>query len=483
MKSKTALKILIPGFAILTALIFLMSPVQAAQQSASPLVATSVNYQPDPSLNTNVTWAAFNSSMSWNQYVTGSGNISTLNAQPSTFYQNYISVNPSDIIAPKALQNDPLGDLNTTWESGTWATHNSETNVTVSASQVNVASMPEEKLTAVVSGAHNSSNPIAVPNSVPVTDYPSQNLEYDFLTYIITYSAPSNSGSFGAMAIDNSTGPTVQNTLLTTPGTYYFSENLEQIQKDSGYIATWNTTAGKGYSSSITIYPLIDIPTGAPDGTYSLTINGLAITTYPITFGTNSTGATITNNAGDLQLSDFHPDVNNVSIIDNGYSEALSQELSDLNYTQTQTPISFGNYIEQVGHQGTFSFPSAPDLSYSGANFTLPLSVPGSQFQALDVNGVSYLSAIGSMANGTAVLLSSTDPNTNTSYLAYIDYTASQWQSISSPAGLFSIAGIEYYWFIAIGAIASLLGLAGAVRHAHTKADQTERVSRMGPRR
>ena len=41
---------------------------------------------------------------------------------------------------------------------------------------------------------------------------------------------------------------------------------------------------------------------------------------------------------------------------------------------------------------------------------------------------------------------------------------------------------IEYYWFIAVGAIAGLLGLAGGVRHAHNKAEQTEKVKGIGPR-
>jgi len=482
MITKGTLKILIPSFAILTALIFLMSPVQAAQQSASPLVATSVNYQPDPSLNTNVTWAAFNSSMSWNQYVTGSGNISTLNAQPSVFYPNYISVNPADIIAPKALQNDSLGKQNTAWDASLRRVYGSTTNVSVSNSWNNLSNMGEAKLTVDISGGHGNAMPYAT-YIINAPNYSSQNLEYNYLTFIITISMPSDSGAAGSIYLWNSTVNGTEITPALTSGSYYFSENLEQIQKDDGYTTTFNTTAGKGYSSLLNLEPMLNLPSAAPDGTYSITLNGLAMTTYPITFGANSTGSVITSSTGNLQLSDFHPDIPNATIVNNGYSEALSQTLSDLNYTSTQTPISSGNYIEQAGYQADFVLPTAPSLSYTSTNFTLPISVPGSQFQALDINGVSYLNTISTQTNGTAVLLTGVNPNTNTSYLAYVDYTASQWQTVSSPPGFFSIAGIEYYWFIAIGAIASLIGLAAGVRAAHTKADQAEKLNKMGPRR
>jgi hypothetical protein len=481
MITKGTLKILIPSFAILTALIFLMSPVQAAQQSASPLVATSVNYQPNPSLNANVTWSTFNSSMSWNEYLNSTGHPGYINAEPSISYKNYISINPSDIIAPKILQNDTLGKSNINWgATNTTAPSSTPTNITDSLQYKTIGGVPEVTLYANATSTHGAG---VVDATFPIEapDYPSQNLQYDYLTAIFSVNIPASSGAIGQIFVNNATAYGYI-TPQVTSGTYYITENLLQFEKSINYAETFNTTAGDGYSAKLFIGPQLNIPSGAPAGTYSITLNALAFTRYPITFGSNASG-TITQNAGNLQLSVFHPDINNVSIVNGGYSEALSQELSNINYTATQTPISSGNYIEQVGYQGTFSFPSEPDLTYTGANFTLPLSVPGSQFQALDVNGVSYLSNIGNKTNGTVVLLSSPNPTSSTSYLAYIDFTASQWQTISSPPGFFSIAGIEYYWFIAIGAIASLLGLAGAVRHAHTKADQTERVSRMGPRR
>jgi hypothetical protein len=76
-------------------------------------------------------------------------------------------------------------------------------------------------------------------------------------------------------------------------------------------------------------------------------------------------------------------------------------------------------------------------------------------------------------------LVSGISPTSPTSYYAIVDYTASQWQSISHPAGFFTYDGIAYYYWLAIGAIASLLALGVGVRHAKTKREQTEKVDRI----
>ena len=55
-----------------------------------------------------------------------------------------------------------------------------------------------------------------------------------------------------------------------------------------------------------------------------------------------------------------------------------------------------------------------------------------------------------------------------TQFLQIVDYTQSQWTSISSPPGIFTLAGIEYYWEEFIIAILAIVGVgAGAAsRHA-----------------
>ena len=98
------------------------------------------------------------------------------------------------------------------------------------------------------------------------------------------------------------------------------------------------------------------------------------------------------------------------------------------------------------------------------------------QTQVLDINGVSYLSLI-SDKNGTVQLLNPVNPNSQIQFLQIVDYTQSQWNTISNSPGLFTLAGIEYYWWIAVGGLATLIGLGGAAKHAGTKADQ-ERIRR-----
>ena len=91
------------------------------------------------------------------------------------------------------------------------------------------------------------------------------------------------------------------------------------------------------------------LPTGS--NTYTITINGLAVTTYPISLGMNSTGGAVTQGIGNIHLSVFKPGVPMV-IGSNGYSENLTQPMSLTNYTTTQTPITSGNYIDILHLQG-----------------------------------------------------------------------------------------------------------------------------------
>ena len=464
-------KLILTSFAIFISLIFLMAPIGAASHSISP-ATTSTNYQPNPSLNTQATWTSFNSSMAYNEYINSTGGASYLNIQNGT--GNYIGLIPQDIQS-KDLQGDTIGKYGY-WNQTATVNTPGTTNVSFTAYKTTVngqqAIVTEADKTG--SGAYAGGAQI----TIPTTDYVSTNPAYDYITVIISSNITASSGTNSFLQIYNGTTSKELTPTITT-GSSYISISLEQIMKETGI--GLNTTAGQGYSSELKIQDIVNVASGAPDGQYYAQIDGMAFTTYPLVLGYNATGRAVVQANNEAYMNVFKPAVP-ITVINAGYTENISQPLSMTNYTTTQTAITSGSYIEQVGYQATFSLPSSPDLSYSASNFTLPLSVPASQFQVLDVNGVSYLSSLGNKTNGTAVLLSSVNPTTPITYLAYVDYTASQWQSISHPAGIFTIAGIEYYWFIAVGAIAGLLGLAGGVRHAHNKAEQTEKVKGIGPR-
>ena len=469
-------KLILTGFAIFISLIFLMAPLGAASHSISPAATSSLNYQPNPSLNTQATWTSFNSSMAYNQYVNGTGKPAYLNVEPGS--GDYIFIKGNDIKSTYLQGDNVSGGI---WDAPMTAGTPGGL-AGGSTGQFGIASSGVGNVFYLNANTSNTAETVynQMPKNINATSFPSDNLAYDYITIIVHLTGKALTGVSGNIKLQNgTTGSPAQATILTvTPGqTAYISENLADIAKNSGL--NFNLT-GSNAINAVPIITSVNLPSYTSSNIYNLTVTGLALSTYPMSMGTNSTGAIITNSTGnDISLGNFKPAVP-MTIINNGYTENLTQPLSVLNYTTTQTPITSGNYIEQVGYQATFGLPTGLDISYTAANFTLPLSVPADQFQALDVNGVSYLSTLGNKTNGTVVLLSSVNPTSKISYLAYVDFTPSQWQSISHPAGIFTIAGIEYYWFIAVGAIAGLLGLAGGVRHAHNKAEQTEKINRGG---
>ena len=470
----TKLKFIITAFAIFIALIFLMAPIGVASHSISAATTTPTNYQPNIALNTNVTWNTYYSGWNPLEYQVNTTSNGTLNANYSQFYSNPVTVNPGDIIAPGSLQGEKIGSAGT-WNSTIAASSTLYGNITMTGTQILVDGQPEIQEKATVIGTTGGGQ-LGEEIVLPTADLISSNPQYNYITMIIS-SNITTPGPDAAIQIDN--GTTVQTiTPSITDGVTYISISLAALEAQYGI--GLNQTAGSGYAKNLYIIDMIDIPAGQAAGSYYSEINGFALTTQPLDLGTNSTGSQITSGSGSIAMAHFSPDFSYHSIISNGYTVAVSQYLQ--NVTQTQTPITSGSYIEQVGYQGTLKLPSAPGLTYGAANVTLNLAVPADQFQVLDINGASYLSTLGNRTNGTIALISAINPTTTNLYLAYVDYTASQWQSISHPAGIFTIAGIEYYWFIAVGAIAGLLGLAGGVRHAHNKAEQTEKVKGIGPR-
>lgn len=458
---KKFLKYSIPAFAIFISLIFLMAPIGAAH-SISPSASASTNYQPNPSLNTQASWSSFNSTMAWNQYINGTGKPAYLNVEPGA--GNYISIIPGDI---KTNLTYPSYAVPSNWgvETGDgYGQSASNANNTYSEAYAG----NDIWLNITTNANDESQDGLGI--FTDFSNMPSSTLSYDYFTFEYKVSGASITGmNTQVIAFDNY--GTLQSRMqqLNGTGSGYISYNLQQTGINSTCYANHKVEA----------YILMNVPATSSAESVSLEITGMAVSTYALSLGYNATGGIVNSGLNEIKLATFKP-AQFMSISDNGYSENLTQTMSLINYTATQTPITSGNYIEQVGYQATFSLPSAPDLSYGAANFTLPLSVPASQFQALDVNGVSYLSTLGNKTNGTVVLLSSVDPTSSISYLSYVDFTASQWQTISHPAGIFTIAGIEYYWFIAVGAIAGLLGLAGGVRHANNKAEQTEKINRGG---
>lgn len=469
-------KLILTGFAIFISFIFLMAPIGAASHSISPALSTSTstNYQPNPNLNTNVTWSTFHNGWSPLEYTVNTTSNATLNANYSQFYANPISVNPGDIVSGFSNYTHEMttSSTNMKWNPINIAGENAEANG-------EPASFTDSNTSGIISFSYNS-NTTSIQEygmgiCVDTSSLPSANLQYDYFSSIIEISSGTPETGLTLTTGFNSAHANRTETIIggtsTIGETYFSSVPLSKYAADIGY------------TTSSTNYPRYDIvlttPVTTSVETYTVKILDFGITesSSPMSLGTrivNGTTSDVTNATGNAQLNSFSPNFAWTSIIDNGYSVAVSQTLQ--NETTTQTALASGNYIEQVGYNGIFQLPSAPDLSYSTSNVTLPLSVPADQFQVLDISGASYLSSIGNKTNGTVTLISSANPTAVNSYLAYVDYTASQWQSISHPAGIFTYDGIAYYYFIAIGAIAGIIGLAVPAKRANTKAKQEEKV-------
>jgi hypothetical protein len=444
--------------------LFLTSAAAPAMSSnQANAFTTQANLLPIPVLNTNVTWSQFY--QGWNELEYNNTTKDTiLNATPSQMIHNPITVEPTDIESYGTLQNDIIGTSH--WNNtGAW----SEGGLTSLSTAILGKSTIIKGI--ITPSNENATTPYMKAPRVNVSDYPFNQLQYDYITGIISFTGKNITGAYIQIEEQNQTGKygNFPNNTLYPGNSVFFSLPMSDLAG-----ASFNTS-GKGYSSYFNTLINIFIPSNQEGNTWTVTVSGLAVTSSQMNLGILASGKAITN-ALNPSMEQFHPSFPWQAVLNNGYSVAVSQPLQ--NVTTSQNAISDGNYIEQVEYQGQFELPTAPDLSYGQANISEQFNVSTSQTQVLDINGVSYLSAI-SGKNGTITLLSSVNPNSQTQFLQIVDYTQSQWNSISSPPGIFSIAGIEYYWWIAVGGLATLIGLAGAAKHAGTKADQ-ERIRRGG---
>ena len=454
-------------FAIIGTAMFLLSGATAF--AATPSTGT-VHIQPNPTLNTNVTWSTFYNGWNPLEYSNGTANL-TLNAQENAFYANPITVNPADI-QTNALK-ATLGTSGIYWNK-TFNQYAGNSGTTTSGTGKLTLTTSSQDTQAVQSKTYWNISTAYIPYINPAYDYAT-------LIFSSTQTGTGNAyigagigngtteaGISGKVASINNESAQYSGSLPTT-GSVYISMQASQFVNNfnSGYMQI-----------GISQY----LPQTTTNGSIAVntTITGLLLTSYPVTLGTfsNATGqypiTGMETADGQDTAAIFDPSFSWSAITSSGYSVAVSQPLQNL--TTQQNAISSGNYIEQVEYQGQFDLPSAPDLSYGSANLTEQFNVSTAQTQVLDINGVSYLSTI-SGKNGTIELLSSVNPNSQTQFLQIVDYTQSQWNSISVAPGIFTIAGIEYYWWIAVGGLATLIGLAAAAKHAGTKADQ-ERIRR-----
>ena len=449
-------KTIIGGSVIFIAFLFILmafSPALAGSGQQTPQAITENSYIPNPTLNSNITWNTFYSSWNELEYSNGTAN-KTLNTGISTFYKNAISVNPSDIEAYGLLQNDKLGTYAYWNNTSIWS-------LTGTAGTFGKGTLGNGNTLTFTVGANTTDGTCStIYTNIPVGDYPSNNLHYDYVTGILTMSGNSITGVSSAFQFWNSTGNggTFVNSTITPGESIYFSLPLSDLS------IGLNTTTGAGYSSYLKMLIAINTPSGAAStDSWTTTISGLGFTDYQIPLGTNSKGAPIVNAINPTMSTFGSTELKYSQVINSGYSVAVSEAMS--NITESQTAINDGSYIEQATYQGTLELPTAPGLTYGNANISLNMTLPGNQYEVATLNGVSYLSGVNAKTNGTYVF-GTVNPNSPNSMILETKYTSAQWDASTHAPSFFTLRGLEYYWWVGVIAGLSIIGLgAAAISH------------------
>ena len=464
-------KTIIGGSVIFVSFLFILMAfapaLSGAGQTATP-AQTEKSYIPNPQLNSNITWSTFHNGWKTEEYSNGTGN-KTLTAPLSSFYANPISVNPVDIQGSLnnythkiASQTTNLQWTKITGNYGASGEDSTSTANPPAGGSVETIANSTGIITFTINTSAAAANNYGAGICVDTSSLPSNTLQYDYFTGAAEITAGSSiTGLNLTEGFNSNHGNRTEAVLgytnkVDTP--VYISVPLSQYAADIGY-----TSGG-------TIYPRFDITLNVPVSTtattYRVQIFDFGITTYAKTLGSqiiNGTSHSVNKVSGNAQLTSFDPSFKWTSIINGGYSVAVSQEMENL--TESQTSISDGNYIEQATYQGILTLPTAPDLSYSNTNITLNMALPGKQYEVANLNGVSYLSIIQAKTNGTFAF-GSVNPNTPNSMILEAKYTASQWDSSTHKPSFFTLRGLEYYWWVGVIGGLSIIGLgAAAVSH------------------
>lgn len=455
-------------FAIFIALLFMISsvPAQAGTEHSQQETGftTSVNYIPNPEMNANITWSTHYAKWGVLEYNNSKENL-TLNAHLNSQYANPISINPSDIISNALTGKSWAGQ---DWENTANWTANAGYGGTSSISNPTTGGI---EVTMNGSKAGNTAPAISGQEAL-VSQLPTSNTQYLYET-ISGYSTTST----------KMTGTSLTFLMEENSNNYPIALNGTQIMNSSkeGTLGTTTIPTNEpfmlsfpvsDFASSLTNFNelttriAVNIPTQTVSNNYVyLHITGESITTHIMSLGTND-NEQVQGSFGNVELNTLDPTFQYSSIVNDGYSVAISQPMQ--NITESQTSINNGIYTEEATYQGTFELPTAPDLTYQNALITMQMNESGKQFLVANMNGISYTTSIQTKNNGTFVF-GTVNPNNQNTVILEVEYTTSQWTSSSGAPSFWTIQGVEYYWYLFLGGALGLIGLGtGISKHANT---------------
>ncbi len=464
-RKKKAAGVIITALAIAAVAMLLGAAGQPAMkgQQIEGMTASATPIQngivPTPLMITNATISEHYNGWSPLEYNNGTANL-TLPAQE--YGNNPITLNPALIKSPELQGNDI--NPGTPWDKGA---ANQTTTLAGGSVWTLTEGTGEITLKANSSNAGNEYTYFNVFN-INTTSLPSNNPSYDWITIQATFTGSDLTGLTKQIIIDNATSnPYTAGSYIAInapDGSSIITFSLQQMIQNAGSNQNFNLSKNTHYQ----VYMYMNIPAAASTEEY-MSITGASVSEIPYTIGTiDKNGSYITPNQVNASqpIATFSPDFPwtevpnfNVSIEQSMQKEIVSN-----------AAINSQDYSEQATYQGYFELPNAPDTSYGTSTVQMNMTIPGKQFIVAQMNGASYLTLIQAKNNGTFTF-GTVNPITQNTMILEVDYTTSQWNSVSNPPSFWTnpIKTIEYYWYLAIGAALALIGLgAGYASHSES---------------
>jgi hypothetical protein len=475
---------------LMMVLVALATPVSQAQ---NPYTAQS-KLEPNPTVAGNVTISTHPYGYSPLSYANGSGTYQTLNAHVDGAFTGGTNMNPyvvapNGIVAPGVLQSDKVGGAlwnNTSlWNSPSTAGGQHATGPTlvtingVSAIQFTINATHAAGEQSVVDFKSNFAQGLW-PSSSPVFDYwteiwtVSSSVTCSTCTAYLSFANASANGNGQAITFSTSAGTispigaagtAVKITSPAVGSSSVLYVSASQAAMSSTANLGLNAT-GAGATASLNPTIWVTTPLTATATTITFTLVGMAWGTAPLTlgktwWGTVKAGANMTRQAAvnTVNLSSLSSSFTYTSLAGGSYTVAVAQSAQDVGY-ETISQSSNANDSEVLTYVFSFGLPTAPSLSYGTFKVADIPWLAAWQYSAVSFGGASYTSIYQVKANvgNYTTLVSSVVPTTAATWVGTITFTAAQWGILSSAPGIFSTNGIEYYWFVLIGAILAVVG-------------------------
>jgi hypothetical protein len=498
------------SLAVVVVLVLLVSMILGAAPARAQYFTGSnvLPPEPNPYLEGNATIASHYANYSVLQYPSGSGS-GTLPARLDSRVANPLLITPNAIVSPGILQNEKVAGTywNTTTETGAgpvvtspeWTeTYGALDGATTPTLTVTTYDGVPAVTFAWNESSHQSGPVFTAQWAVPGSLLPSANLQFDYVTFGVLVTGPSEatstlqpwigntsltanagtSNEFGVYAATGlgsrlgvSSGVTYSASLAGGSAMLYYSASLASLTSTG---VNLNSTASRGITFGFIFYGKASTSTTP----YTAIVTDVALTTGPLTLGPTYWGGGVKGSVtqplyiAQANLTAFTPSFVYTSVLGGAYTAAIVQSVNDLPgsaIVTTANPVSVANatsggpsYVEQVTYNFAFGLPIASGVTYGAFKMMDEPQVAGAQYAVVTVGGTAYTTTYQAYVPQTTYqVVSSVTPTTTTYWIGVVYYTGPQWDSISAPPGLLSSGGIQYLWYELIGIFAAIGGGSG----------------------